>query len=101
MALYLAVHTPFETDEETLHHPTDMHGLALESGKKISSPRWLKAWSPDLHDDRIFTLWEAEDADSIVKTLQRFGFLDHMETKAFQVTEWGPDEILASHMSSS
>ena len=101
MALYLAVHTPIETEEEAVHQPTDLHGLAVKAGGKSSSPRWLKAWSPDLHDERIFTLWEAEDAESILSTLKRFGFLDHMETKAFQVTEWGPDHVLAGSSSAS
>lgn len=95
MALYLAIHTPIDAEDETVHEPTDLHGLALKAGSKTSAPRWLKAWSPDLHDERIFTLWESDDAESIVSTLQRFGFLDHMETKAFQVTEWGPDQVLA------
>lgn len=102
MALYLAVHTPIETeDDDAVHQPTDLHGLAMKAGDKSASPRWLKAWSPDLHDDRIFTLWDADDAETILSTLQRFGFLDHMETKAFQVTEWGPDQVLAGATSAS
>lgn len=101
MALYLAIHTPIDPDDETIHRPTDLHGLAQEAGDVNSSPRWLKAWSPNLHDDRIVTLWEAETADEILKAMQAFGFLDHMETKAFQVTEWGPDDVLSTELTSS
>lgn len=101
MALYLAVHTPIEADDESVQQPTDLHGLALKAGDKLASPRWLKAWSPDLHDDRIFTLWDSDDADSIVSTLKRFGFLDNMETKAFHVVEWGPDTVLGGNVSAS
>ena len=73
MPLYLAIHTPIEVEDETVHRPTDLHGLAMEAGDANASPRWLKAWSPDLHDERILTLWEAEDAQSIMKAMQAFG----------------------------
>lgn len=101
MALYLAIHTPIDPDDETLHRPTDLHGLAMETGDPNATTRWLKAWSPDLHDERIVTLWEAENADAILQTMQAFGFLDHMETKAFVVTEWGPDDVLSTELTSS
>lgn len=102
MPLYLAVHTPTEDDDPSVvHRPTDLHGLALEAGDALASPRWLKAWSPDLHDDRIFTLWEAEDSASIMKAMEAFGFLVEMETKVFQVTEWGPDEVLSTELGPS
>jgi len=96
MTLYFAVHVPKDEDEESPSMPTDLQGLATSHGADGAYPRWLKAWSPDLHDDRLFTLWEADDADSIVDVLKKFGFLDDMETKAFQVTEWGPDAVLSS-----
>jgi hypothetical protein len=101
MAIYLAVHTPLEAEDDSVHQPTDLHGLALKAGDKSASPRWLKAWSPDLHDERIFTMWEADNAESIINILKRFGFLDNMETKAFQVTEWGPDTVLGGNPSAS
>ena len=96
MTLYFAVHVPKEAGEESPTMPTDLQGLATSHGVDGAIPRWLKAWSPDLHDDRLFTLWEADDAESIVDVLREYGFLDDMVTKAFQVTEWGPDAVLTS-----
>lgn len=102
MPLYMAVHTPPEVEDPlTAHPPTDLHGLALEAGDVNASPRWIKAFSPDLHDDRIFTLWEAEDAESIRSALKHYGFLPEMETKVFQITEWGPDEVLTTELGAS
>jgi hypothetical protein len=101
MPLYLAIHSPIDPDDESLHRPTDLHGLAMEAGDANASPRWLKAWSPDLHEERIITMWEAENAEEILKTMQAFGFLDHMETKAFQVIEWGPDDVLSTELTPS
>jgi len=102
MPLYMAVHAPPEIEDPlTAYPPTDLHGLALEAGDANASPRWIKAFSPDLHDDRIFTLWDAEDADSIRNALKHYGFLPEMETKVFQVTEWGPDEVLTTELSPS
>lgn len=101
MALYMAVHTPRETDDETIHAPTDLHGLALEAGDPNASPRCIKTFSPDLHDDRIFTLWEAEDAESIRSTMKLYTFLLEMEAKVFQVTEWGPDHVLTTELGPS
>jgi hypothetical protein len=96
MTLYFAVHVPKDASEESPTKPTDLQGLATSHGVDGAIPRWLKAWSPDLHDDRLFTLWEADDAESIVDVLKEYGFLDDMVTKAFQVTEWGPDAVLTS-----
>jgi hypothetical protein len=73
-----------------------MIGLANEAGAADASPRWLKTWSPDLHDDRIFTLWEADDAALIQAALQKYGFLDHMDVQALRVQEWGPEDVLAA-----
>jgi hypothetical protein len=98
MALFLAVHTPREGDDESgrVHKPTNLHDLALEHGGPGMHPRWLKVWSPDLNDDRMFTLWEADSAESIEKVLQNYGFLDDFEMKAFTVLEWGPEQVLES-----
>ena len=63
MALYLVVHTPNERGIEPVRPPTRLRALAEASVSNGRSPRWLKTWSPDLHDDRIFTLWDAENAD--------------------------------------
>lgn len=96
MARYLAIHVPIDPDDPAIRRPTDMVGLAREAGGEGASPRWLKTWSPDLHDDRIFTLWDADDAAQIQTALQRFGFLDHMSVVALRVQEWGPAEVLAA-----
>jgi hypothetical protein len=96
VARYLVVHTPTATDDPVIRSPSDMLGLARQAGAEDASPRWLKTWSPDLHDDRIFTLWEAVDAAEIQAALRKFGFLDHMEVQALRVQEWGPAEVLAA-----
>ena len=96
MALFFAVHTPPENDEERPHRASDLQGLASTHGVAGAYPRWIKAWSPDLHDERIFSLWEADDSDSIRAVLETHGFLDHLELKAFSVIEWGPDQVLES-----
>jgi hypothetical protein len=96
LARYLVVHSPIDPDDPVIREPTNMVALAREAGAAGASPRWLRTWSPDLHDDRIFTLWEAEDADAIQTALRRYGFLDHMEVQALRVQEWGPDDVLAA-----
>jgi hypothetical protein len=102
MPLYMAVHTPPETEDgSTVHTPTDLHGLALEAGDVHANPRWIRTYSPDLHDDRIFTIWEAENAESIRSAMKLYSFLLEMETKVFQVTEWGPDHVLTTELTPS
>ncbi|HKG25085.1 MAG TPA: hypothetical protein VKB09_05510 [Thermomicrobiales bacterium] len=96
MARYLVLHTPTSPDDAGIRKASDMLGLAKEAGAEDASPRWLKTWSPDLHDDRIFTLWEAEDAAQIQSALTKFGFLDHMDVQALRVQEWGPADVLAA-----
>jgi len=93
---YLVLHTPTDPDDPTIRRPSDMLRLAQEAGADDASPRWLKTWSPDLHDDRIFTLWEAEDAAEIQDALRKYGFLDHMNVQALRVQEWGPADVLAA-----
>lgn len=96
MALYLVVHTPRESGEEAVRPPTQLRELAEASRRNGHTPRWLKAWSPDLHDDRLFTLWEAASAEEVTAALEEFGFLDDMDAAPLRVREWGPDEVLAS-----
>ena len=96
MALYLVVHTPVDPDDVSVHPPSRLLELAQQHGETGASPRWLRAWSPDLHDDRIFTLWEAESATQIGRTLDAYGFLNQMTAQALQVHEWGPAEVLAA-----
>ncbi len=96
VALYLVVHTPIEEDDDVIHGPSRLLDLAREHGAVDSRPRWLRTWSPDLHDDRIFTLWEAGDAEAILQALTSFGYLNHMEAKPLRVREWGPEDILSA-----
>ncbi|HEV2108527.1 MAG TPA: hypothetical protein VGR16_09725 [Thermomicrobiales bacterium] len=100
MARYLVIHAPAGTEASTPDPPTRMEALAREMGAKGATPRWLTAWSPDLHDDRIFTLWEADRADDILQALRRYGFLSHMSAQALRVNEWGPADVLAAHAES-
>ena len=95
MALYLVVHTPAGEDVGVARGPSRLLDLAREHGAMDSRPRWVRTWSPDLHDDRIFSLWEAQDAESILHVLTSYGYLDHMEAKPLRVQEWGPADILA------
>lgn len=97
MTTYLVIHTPIESDDSDVKPPTDLAGLAASHGGIDAKPRWIKAWSPDLSDDRIFSLWDAANAGEIVLVLERFGFLDEMDYSAIPVHEWGPDDILDAH----
>lgn len=97
MTTYLVVHTPKPDAESAAPSPpTRLVDLAREHGRPGARPRWLRAWSPDLHDDRIFSLWEAANADEIRRAIERFGFLDTMEAQPVNVREWGPDDVLAA-----
>jgi hypothetical protein len=96
LAHYLVVHAPSEREVETVRPPTRLRELAEASRSNSGSPRWLKTWSPDLHDDRIFTLWDAENADEVRAALAEFGFLDDMDATPLRVREWGPDDVLSA-----
>ena len=100
MATYLVVHTP-KTEEEieaesVVRPPTRLEDLARDHGTETANPRWIKTWSPDLHDERLFSLWDAIDAQAINSTIETYGFLDHMTSHPVRVQEWGPDEVLTS-----
>jgi hypothetical protein len=96
LARYLIVHSPSTSEVESVRPPTRLRDLAEASTRGGRSPRWLKTWSPDLHDDRIFTLWDAENADELRSALAEFGFLDDMDATPLRVREWGPDDVLAA-----
>jgi len=95
LARYLVVHTPSEHEVDSVRPPTRLRELAEASSSRDRSPRWLKTWSPDLHDDRIFTLWDAENAEEVRSVLAEFGFLDDMVATPLRVREWGPADVLA------
>ena len=98
MATYLVIHTPTEEteNESAPQKPSDMVGLARAATAPRANPRWIKTFSPDLHDERLFTLWEADNAAEIQAILERFGFLNNMTAQPIRVAEWGPVDILAS-----
>lgn len=97
MARYLVEHHPPEKERTAIDPPTRMEDFAREAGAADASPRWLRAWTPDLHDDRVFTLWEADQADDILRVLQSYGFLSHMTAHPMRVEEWGPEAVLVAH----
>ena len=89
MTTYLVIHSPIEANEDDVKPPTDLPGLAAAHGKDGANPRWLRAWSPDLSDDRIFSLWDAKNAGEIVLVLEHYGFLDQMDYEAIPVHRMG------------
>lgn len=92
LARYLAIHHPrAETVDEHVR-PTDLLGLARSTG----DARWLETYTPDLHDDRHVSLWEAESAEDVRIAMEEFHFFVESETAVFRVHEWGPDDVLAS-----
>jgi hypothetical protein len=96
MATYLVIHTPILDEEEVARKPSDLLGLARAATEPRANPRWLRTFSPDLHDDRIFTFWEADNAAEIQAMLERYGFLNDMTAAPIRVSEWGPVDVLAS-----
>jgi hypothetical protein len=96
VAVYLVVHGPKAVEEGAVRAPSRLLDLARASTDGETLPRWLRTWSPDLHDDRIFSLWEARDAAEIASALARFGFLDDMTAEPLRVREWGPEDVLAA-----
>ena len=96
MALYLVIHQPKQADNAAARPPTRLRDLAAASLTPGTSPRWLKTWSPDLNDDRIVSMWEADSGNDIHAALERFGFLDDMDATPLRVREWGPADVLAA-----
>lgn len=98
MARYLVIHTPkLEAEREReVRQPTRLIDIARASSIAGVRPRWITTWTPDLHDERIFSLWEAANATEIIEALEYFGFLDDMTAQALNVREWGPAEVLAA-----
>jgi hypothetical protein len=94
MTLYLVIHSPRDPDADRPQPPTRLLDMAKIHGQSGARPRWLRAWSPDLHDDRIFSYWEADSASEILATIKAFGFLDDMEATAINVREWGPSDVI-------
>lgn len=96
MTRYIAVHTPNDTSETHISAPTRLRELAERHGSETSSPRWISVLAPDLNDERMFSIWEAPNADAVRAVIAAFGFLDHLDVKVFAYREWGPDDVLAA-----
>ncbi len=96
MALYLVVHTPNQDDPAATAPPTRLVELARAAGGVETSARWISTLTPDLQDERIFTLWEADDPEKILSVMERYGFLNHMAAQPIRVQQWGPSEVLAA-----
>jgi hypothetical protein len=96
LALFLVVHTPNEDDHAVTAPPTRLVELARATDVIESSARWISTLTPDLQDERIFTLWEAEDPEKILSVMERYGFLNHMTAQPIRVQQWGPSEVLAA-----
>jgi hypothetical protein len=94
MPLYLVVHTPRKDDEETLYPPTKMIDMAKDHGKEGERTRWLTTWSPDLHDERHFTLWSASSAEDVREVMERYHFLSEMDSEPVCVQQWSPADVL-------
>lgn len=97
MPLYLVVHTPrTEEDEAKVYPPTRMLEMARDHGDENARTRWLRTYSPDLHDERHFTLWDAKSADDITEVMERYGFLSEMESHPVCIQVWTPADVLAA-----
>lgn len=97
MSLYLVVHTPRKEDEEKVFPPTQMLEMARDHGDANARTRWLKTFSPDLNDERHFTLWEAKSAEDINEVMSRYGFLSEMDAHPVRVQEWSPADVLTAN----
>ena len=97
MALYFVETIPEDHEDiekVPVQRPADLHGLAEHSVGASHGARWITTLSPDLHDDRHFSLWEAPDADEIRQVMDRFGFLHDGTVRIFLVRQWGPEDVL-------
>lgn len=97
MARYLVIHSPrADGGEQPVRSPSRLADLARASRAGGGGARWISTWSPDLADDRIFSLWEAESPRQIEAALERYGFLDDLDAAPIRVREWGPEDVLAA-----
>lgn len=95
MPLYLVVHTPkTDVDEEAIFPPTKLEDLARDHAGEESRTRWIKTFSPDLRDERHFTLWSAKNAEDILEVMDRYDFMSEMEHHPIAVQEWDPQSVL-------
>ncbi len=96
MALYLVIHTPRKDAEEEVFPATKMADMARDHGGDDARTRWIKTWSGDLHDDRHFTLWQANSAEDIREVMDRYHFLSETESDIVGVQEWTPSDVASA-----
>ena len=94
MARYLVIHTP-TAELESAARPTDLIGLATRSLNETMGASWVRTWSPDLHDNRQFTLWNADNAAEIRAMMEAYGFFSEAAAEIFRVNDWGPADVIA------
>ena len=96
MARYLVVHTKRDEDEGSTRPPSRLLDLARASTLNGGGAKWLRTYSPNVGDERMFSLWEAESAAQIEAAMERYGFLDDTDAVPLRVHEWGPDDVIAA-----
>lgn len=95
MPLYLVVHTPkTDIDEDAVFPPSNLADLAKDHAGEDARTRWIKTLSPDLHDERHFSMWQAKSAEDIMEVLERYHFMSEMDSHAIAVQEWDPKSVL-------
>ncbi len=97
MARYLVIHSPREdSDSGEVQAPTRMVDLARQAGAEDANPRWVETYDTDMSDDRVFTIWDADDPADILAAMDNYGFLNHMESKPIRIERWGPADVLVN-----
>lgn len=97
MPLYLVVHTPKEdVEDDKVYPPSNLADLARDHAGEDSRTRWIKTLSPDLHEERHFTLWDAKTSDDILEVMERYHFMSEMDHHPIAVQEWDPQSVLAA-----
>lgn len=95
MPLYIVVHTPREdVADDELFPPTNLAELVRDHAGEDANTRWIKTFSPDLNDERHFTLWNSRNAQDILEVMERYHFMSEMDHKAIAVQEWNPQTVL-------
>lgn len=95
MPMYLVMHTPkTDIDEETVFPPTNLAAMARDHAGDDARTRWVKTLSPDLHDERHFSIWDAKSADDIFEVMERYNFMIEMDHHPIAVQEWDPQTVL-------
>lgn len=92
MAQYLVIHAPGAEESEIVYPPSDLAGLAALTG----TTRWVTTFSPDLHDDRHFSLWVSDSAAEIEAVMETFRFMPDRDSTIVRVHAWGPEDVVAA-----